>query len=214
MTSEERKCAARISYVILDSFPKMLQELSLKGMKPHRLHQQYINNPRDLVKKLRLTDEEKDMISKLSTEQTFQTCDLSLLYKVIRNFNLVPVPANGWGKKVFGLRSTGDAVEGLRRIRNNLMHRPNAKYDKRKELRVFNESLDIARFIDGYLKKTTDTFEDEILSHQSWDPEKEIREKYICALEKLLELEGMISLQIFIRVVDFFLNTGMVCLSF
>lgn len=94
MISEDRKCAALISYLIFDSFSKILQELSLKGMKPHRLHQQYINNPRDLVKILRLTDEEKDMISKLSTDQTFQTCDLSLLDKVICNFNLVPVLAN------------------------------------------------------------------------------------------------------------------------
>ncbi|XP_052071752.1 uncharacterized protein LOC127710064 isoform X2 [Mytilus californianus] len=191
LEKEERACAARISYLMLDTFPKILQEFALSAISPKQLNRLYDINRTEIDKSLMLSDEQKEVMSNLSAEQTFQTCDLSLLYKLIRHFKLVRIPTKGWGKEVSNIFNAGDVIEKLRRIRNSIIHRSNAKYGKRKEDRVFYEVLNLARFVDRELSKTTNKFEDEVSELQLWDPESSIREKYILALEKILELEEL-----------------------
>lgn len=141
LEKEERISAARISYLMLDTFPKFLQALAISAISQKQLHELYGNNTTEINRKLGLSADEKKVMLNLSKEQTFETCDLSLLYKLICHFQLVKTPTKGWGKEVCNVSNAGDVVERLRRIRNNIIHRSNAKYGKRKEGRVFFEVL-------------------------------------------------------------------------
>ncbi|VDI62981.1 Hypothetical predicted protein [Mytilus galloprovincialis] len=189
----EKKRSSRIALLILETYPKIIKGslAALGAMSPQQLKRLYLNGEKKLNKMLHLTANEKTTLKNLSETNGYDTCDFSLLYKLIRHFDLLESPNNGWTKKVTGINNIGDVVESLRRMRNDTIHRANITFDEDEENKIFHKSLNIARITDRLLKRTTDTFEEDVKLLRSWDPEHITRDKYIKALEKITELKKL-----------------------
>lgn len=188
----EKTRSSRIALLILETYPKIIKGslTVLNAMSPQQLQRLYLNGEKKLNKSLRLSTEEKKTLKNLSQTNGYETCDFTLLYKLIRHFDLLESPINGWTKKVSGLNNIGDIVESLRKLRNNTIHRSNITFEEHEEKAIFHKSLNIARTADKILNRTIETFEDEVDMLRSWDPEQKLRDKYIKALEKITELKS------------------------
>lgn len=72
----------------------------------------------------------------------FINCDTSFLYKLIRNYDLIPRPTQGCSEEATVIKNSGDVVEKLRELRNLVVHRPQVKFAK-KEVRNMQEGMRI-----------------------------------------------------------------------
>ncbi|XP_052064162.1 uncharacterized protein LOC127704251 isoform X2 [Mytilus californianus] len=188
---EEQERHASALMIAIDIYPKMMKEMLYNKYKSpssvivvYQLIQNVIDDENDpLVKQL--TALEKSIVKSINMDG-FAKCDISLLYRLIRYFKLLPAPSRGWGAKpsIKEIRE-GDDVERMKRYRNDLVHRPKGGLSESEKTDIFTESINIAKRLDS--RSPTHDFESKVRATKYVT-----QEKYVTALEQCAENRGLL----------------------
>ncbi|CAC5381174.1 unnamed protein product [Mytilus coruscus] len=175
---------ARIGHAAQQLFPDILQELITIKEPPQRLFHD-ININKYLSKKLR--PDEWSMINDVMTKG-YANFDIPLIYKLVRNLNLVPWPTKGWDHPTAPCLTEvtpGDDLERIRRFRNGILHRGNAQVTDTELSQHFTEFKDIAGRLETYMGKQTGEFVDKLVDLETCCMDEETSNVYISRLESL-----------------------------
>lgn len=182
--SNDKEGHASAVLVVLDIFPQIMREM-IANKWPPTIVLQLIKNEKTFLNNA--TQLQQKMILKLESDG-YNVLDISCLYIVIRNFNLLPRPEQGWGKKPNPEdQSEGDDVERMKRHRNDIIHRPKGGLTEPERNIFFQESIEIAKRMDKRIGSPKNGFESKIEEKKS---NNFTRQKYIEALEKCAEYQG------------------------
>ncbi|CAG2235060.1 unnamed protein product [Mytilus edulis] len=119
---------ARLGHAAQHELPNLLRELLVIKEPPHLLDG-HVHANKYLLRNLR--SHEWAIIKSVQTH-LYNNVDVPLMYKIIRNLNLVPRPTRGWDSQIDPMASEitiGDDIERIRRSRNEIVHRGNTKVD-------------------------------------------------------------------------------------
>ena len=171
--------------VVLEFYPQMAIQMIHK-CSPKMVFMMVQNDPNNKFM-ISLNDSEKNLIPTLNTDG-FNKLDMSLLYKLIRRFNLVPEPSEKWGNRPSAKNiNQGDDIERMRNNRNDLVHRPTGGLSEEERDTFFDESIQIACRVDKFIGESTSSFGTGIRNAQIY---RITQEQHIQALEKCAELQG------------------------
>ncbi|CAC5423148.1 unnamed protein product [Mytilus coruscus] len=143
---------ARLGHAVQDELQNLLRELLVFKEPPHLLDG-HVHANQYLSKNLR--PHEWAVIQGVQTN-LYNNVDVSLMYKIIRNLNLVPPPTRGWDNQIHPMVSEitiGDDIERIRHRRNEIVHRGNTKVDNSELANYFLLFKDIAGRFEMYLCK-------------------------------------------------------------
>ena len=179
----ERHASALI--VALEFYPQMAIQIIHK-CSPNMVFTM-VQNESDNKFMKSLNKAEKKLIPTLNTDG-FNKLDISLLYKLIRRFNLVSEPSKKWGNRPSASDiNQGDDIERMRNNRNDLVHRPTGGLSEEERDTFFKESIEIACRVGNFIGKSTSSFETGIRNAKIY---RITQEQHIQALEKCAELQG------------------------
>jgi hypothetical protein len=143
---------ARLAHASQNLIPKLLQQLLLFYEPTNKIENDCSNNSY-LSDKLNAT--ERDTICKANTDG-YVNFDVPLIYKLLRNLNLIPPPTRGWGPQG-GPKLTettiGDDLERFRTSRNEILHRRNTNVSDRELTEYFTQFKGIAQRLELVLNK-------------------------------------------------------------
>lgn len=177
---------ARIGQAVQQLFPEILQELITIVEPPQRLSYD-VNKNKYLPKNLR--PDEWLMINNVVTKG-YANFDISLIYKLIRNLNLVnvPQPTQGWNHSTAPCPTEvtlGDDLERIRRFRNEKLHKGNAQVTDTELSQYFTEFKNIAGRLEIYLGKRSGEFVDKFDDLEICCMDEKTSEIYIKRIERL-----------------------------
>lgn len=115
--------------------------------------------------------------------------DVPMIYKLVRNLNLVPKPTRGWDYKNPPQQSeitAGDDVERIRRVRNEIFHRGNSSVPATELAQYFNMFRDIAGRLEIYLGKSVGDFVNNFNVFENRCMDEETEKTYIKWLDDLV----------------------------
>lgn len=176
---ENRELYSRVSLVITDTFPNILRYVIRSLIPASRLYQLCLPHLKSFS-----PDQEKNL-QDLDLLNSYESLDITLVYRLIRQFQLLPSPTNGWGtypdkkdKKIC------DDVERIRYYRNQLAHRSNTNIEKKEFEDYFDNFCDIGHRIDlNFFQKTN--YEETIILQKTCRMDKQMQIKYENALKEL-----------------------------
>lgn len=187
-TSSERTNFTRLGLVSQNELPNIFRKLLLIKEPPHLL-EAHLNYHTYLSKHLKA--HEWNVIKTVKTNQ-YLDFDISLMYKLIRNLNLVPKPTQGWGNTIppsSAEITEGDDVERIRRMRNDIVH-SEKKYVTDAELAdQFSILKNIANRLEISLKISNREFVSKIENAETCCINTDLEQIYISRLGELSEKE-------------------------
>ena len=170
--------------VVLEFYPQMAIQMIHKWP-PNIVLMMIQNDPNNKFMKS-LNKAEKKLIQTLDTDG-YNKLDMSLLYKLIRHFNLVAEPSKKWGNRPLATNiNQGDDMERMRNNRNDLVHRPKGGLSEEERNKFFHESIEIACRVDNFIGQSTSSFETRIRNAKIYSNTPEQNRQ---ALEKCVELQ-------------------------
>ncbi|XP_052075418.1 uncharacterized protein LOC127712852 [Mytilus californianus] len=175
---------ARIGHAVQQLFPDILQELITIKEPPQRLSHD-VNLNKYLSKILR--SDELLLISNVMING-YTGFDIPLIYKLVRNLNLVPPPIQGWDHSTAPCPTEvtpGDDFERIRRFRNETLHRGNAQVSDTELSQHFTQFKDIAGRLETYIGKQTGEFVDKFIYLETCCMDEETSNMYIERLDRL-----------------------------
>ncbi|CAC5371899.1 unnamed protein product [Mytilus coruscus] len=179
----------RICIVIQTELPNILRELLLVK-EPSALLDGHIRSNSYLSKQLRAF--EWKVINTVRTKQ-YADFDVALMYKIIRNLNLVPPPTQGWDSQIppTSTETTiGDDVERIRRSRNDIVHNVNTNISDVELNNRFSLFIDITSRLEVYLNKLNNReYVSKIENVETCCIDPETEQLYLRQLEDLVEKE-------------------------
>ena len=170
--------------VTLEFYPQMAIQIIHK-CSPNMVFTMVQNDPNNKFMKS-LNKAEKNVIPTLNTDG-FNKLDISLLYKLIRRFNLVSEPSKKWGNKPSATDiNQGDDIERMKNNRNDLVHQPKGGLSEEERDTFFKESIEIACRVDNFIGESTSSFETGIRNAKI---HRITQEQYRQTQEKCAELQ-------------------------
>ncbi|CAG2216033.1 unnamed protein product [Mytilus edulis] len=132
--------------------------------------------------------EQQRIIKELQYSNTYDSLDVTLIYQLLRQLSLIPVPTKGWGKLPDKVDiNLGDDVERIRCFRNNLAHRSDTKIETNEFNEYFNEFRSIGHRMDLNFSQTTN-YEQEIVGYRTCGMDTAMQAKYENAM---MEIENI-----------------------
>ncbi|CAG2189719.1 unnamed protein product [Mytilus edulis] len=131
------------------------------------------------------SSEQKIVLTDLPSSNLYDSMDITLIYKILREFSLIGPPTKGWGsnpeKEDMKL---ADDVERIRRYRNQLAHRCSIAIEKDEFDDYFDSFRDIGNRIDlMFFHKTN--YERVIIANKTCSMDMQMQTKYKNALKQL-----------------------------
>lgn len=152
---------AKIAIVILTVFPDILKDIVESTISPQQLYGKYISIEKNL------TYQELVRLKEMQRSNSFDTLNTTLLYKIIRQFSLVPIPAGRWGrfpsKEDIGI---SDDVERMRCLRNEFVHRRCSAIQNSELYWYGSQCCAIGQRVDSYFSQQT-CYEQKITSYMT-----------------------------------------------
>ena len=179
---------ARLGLASQNELQKILRELLLIKEPPHLL-EAHLNNNSYLSRNLKA--HEWNIISTVRTNQ-YDEFDVPLMYKIIRNLNLVPSPTQGWDSPTppFSTEITeGDDIERIRRIRNEFVHRGNTNVQDPELSNYFSVFKDLASRLEISLMLSNREFVSKMENAETCCIDNAAQQLYIRRLKELSENE-------------------------
>ncbi|CAC5397291.1 unnamed protein product [Mytilus coruscus] len=177
---------ARIGHAAQQVFPDILQDIIAMEEPQHRLYGDVTSN-RFLNRNLRA--DEWTMINNVSANG-YVNFDIPLIYKLVRNLNLVPPPSKGWDFHIPPAATEilpGDDIERIRRTRNEILHRGNAQVSDTILTDYFTSFKDIATRLEAYLGKPKGEFEQKFQNLENCCMDEDTEKTYLERLTILRE---------------------------
>ncbi|CAG2197445.1 unnamed protein product [Mytilus edulis] len=133
----------------------------------------------------------------------FTKIDVTLIYKIVKFFNLIPSPSRNWGAKpLVHEKEVGDDIERIRLTRNDLVHRIDCEVTDTELNAFFDEFIELGRRIDVYLGKPRDAgFEKHIAYYKTCPIDEYLEERYTKALQEIACLKEKARLRINEKVI-------------
>ncbi|CAG2189679.1 unnamed protein product [Mytilus edulis] len=205
MICQDEKITVIICSIVIDLKTEAISDLLCHGTFPKILRNSIPTNitPKLICtlcenSKCSLNASEKLQITTLKTSYSYDSCDASFLYKLIRNSNCLQPPTQGWGKiPTKKDTSLSDDIERIHMLRNKLAHRHNTRVDQNEFETYFMEFHKITqRISEDYEKELTS------IETSSLDPNRQNDlTKALMALEDV-KGEETIQIQIELTTVD------------
>lgn len=151
MTSRNGIRSAKCIMVIMKVFPMIMQALMAHiGIDAKHLYTIIMLN---VPFRKRINKSERNMVETLQTDE-YTKINVSLSYKIIVNFLLIPSPSRQWGANPLDTEiGIGDDIERIRQEWNRFFQRV---YDNTSEVMFVNffvTFIDVGKRIDAYLNK-------------------------------------------------------------
>ncbi|CAG2242913.1 unnamed protein product [Mytilus edulis] len=184
---------ARLGLATQNELPNILREL-LFIKEPPRLLEAHLNNNSYLSRNLRAY--EWNIIRTVCSNQ-YNEFDVPLMYKIIRNLNLVPRPTQGWDNQTPPSSTEitiGDDIERIRRIRNEIVHRGNTKVKDPELANYFSFFKDIARRLEVALMLTNREFVSKMENAETCCIDEDTERHYIKRLRELEKYETALAI--------------------
>lgn len=184
---------ARLGVATQNELPNILREL-IFIKEPPQLLEAHLNNNSYLSRNLRAY--EWNIIRTVCTNQ-YNEFDVPLMYKIIRNLNLVPRPTQGWDNQTPPSSTEitiGDDIERIRRIRNEIVHRGNTNVHDHELANYFSFFKDIARRLEVALMLTNREFVSKIENAETCCIDEDTERHYIKRLRKLEKYETALAI--------------------
>ncbi|VDI46998.1 Hypothetical predicted protein [Mytilus galloprovincialis] len=178
----------RLFIVSQTELPNILRELLLAKESPAFLDG-HIRNNTYLSNTLRAF--ELGVIATVRTKQ-YADFDVALMYKIIRNLNVVLPPTRGWANLIppTSTETTiGDDVERIRQIRNDIVHSGNTNITDLELENRFSLFIEIARRLELYLNKRNREYVSRIENVKTCCIDPDTEELYLRQLEDLVDRE-------------------------
>lgn len=194
-TASDRANFIRLCLVSQNELPNIFRELLLIKEPPHLL-EVHINNNRYLNKNLKA--HEWTVISTVRTNK-YHEFDVSLMYKIIRNLNLVPGPTQGWDNQTPPSTTeitVGDDVERIRRMRNEIVHSGNTNVTDAELTHYFSVFKDIANRLETSLGMSKREFVSKIEIAETCCIDKDSEQRYLIRLRELAEKEKISAISV------------------
>ncbi|XP_076084854.1 uncharacterized protein LOC143055583 isoform X2 [Mytilus galloprovincialis] len=150
-TSDDNMRCAQCTYVVLNIFPKMLQDLLADTKEtPQSLYRKVMKNNNF---RIRLNPSEMNTLQTMATDG-YTKLDVSFMYKIIKFFKLIDPPTRNWGANPLAHETElGDDIERIRRARNHLVHKFDANISEKSFIEFFENITIVSRRLDTHLKK-------------------------------------------------------------
>lgn len=174
--------------VLFDIHPSMLHDMIVNKCSPIILDGKIQNAGKNFMNNLNKT--EQTIVRSIKTEG-YSKMDGSLFYKLIRRFELVIMPSEGWGKqpKPHAINQ-GDNVERLRYLRNSVFHRTQSAMTPTESKSFFEGFRQCAERLDRYMQRSTNVFTDKITKVQSTTVNDAASRIYHDQFENTLQMTG------------------------
>lgn len=177
--SEKRERFSRLSIPIIETFPNILRDVIEKSMSAKLLYQKYAPVLKTFY------PEQQEKIKELQHSNSYGSLDVTLIYYLLKRFELIPPPQKGWGRRPDKVDiQLGDDVERIRYYRNELAHRCDSNVDEKKFNEYFDEFRDIGYRMDQIFLKTTN-YEQEIIGSRTCGIDTAMEAKYENAMKKI-----------------------------
>ncbi|CAG2188639.1 unnamed protein product [Mytilus edulis] len=177
---------ARIGHAAQQVFPDILQDIIAIKEQRNILYSDVTSN-RYLNRNLRA--DEWSMINNVRTNG-YVNFDIPLIYKLVRNLNLVPPPSQRWDFHIPPAANEilpGDDIERIRRTRNEILHRGNAQVPDSILTDYFTSFKEIAVRLETYLGKPKGEFVQKFLILENCCMDEETEKTYLERLTILRE---------------------------
>lgn len=175
LTDDERNHLAHIALLVFDITPKAMRKIvnscnrASKSNFIREEYNEYMTGQNNRTERKNfydgLRETEREMLSNL--ESGFVNCDISFLYRLIKQYGLVERPTNGWSRPMEDLITKGDMVESLKLIRNEFVHRPHGIFSVQETVcfahNMFNTLRAVSDLVDEQKKLIR-----ECRSHIEW----------------------------------------------
>ncbi|CAC5407291.1 unnamed protein product [Mytilus coruscus] len=133
--------------------------------------------------------DQKTCLSDLKSLNSYDSFDISLIYKLLRQFSLVPPPTNGSGNAPNKIDTKlSDDIERIRHFRNHLAHRCSLNITKEEFDNYFDQSRDIGKRMDLYFFQNTN-YEYKIIGHKTCRMDTQMQTQYNNTLQELENLK-------------------------
>ena len=181
---------ARCSLVVLQVFPKILQDLMKdSGIPSQKLYNKIIKS-KEFRKKL--NSEEMNTIQTLVSDG-YDKLDVTLIYKIVKYFKIfIPSPSRQWGSNPLSNETEiGDDVERIRRARNHLLHSIKADITEQEMNDFFDRFTEVGNRVDKYLNNQYEGgFEQKIKNFQTQPLTEETAKENLKDLQAIENLKG------------------------
>ncbi|XP_052065878.1 uncharacterized protein LOC127705591 [Mytilus californianus] len=177
--SENRERFSRISLVIIDILTNILRDILRSKIPPTELYQKcmpYLNY---------FNLDQQTRLHELQLPNTYESFDISLIYKLLRQFLLIPPPTKGWGN-VPDTTDTNLAadVERIRCYRNQMVYRCSTNIEQDAFEFYFDQFRDIGHRMDLIFFNKRN-YEGTIDRYKTCRMDDQMQIKYENALKKL-----------------------------
>ncbi|CAC5424501.1 unnamed protein product [Mytilus coruscus] len=183
---------ARLGLATQNELPYILRKL-LCIKEPPNLLEAHLNNNSYLSRNLKAY--EWNIIRTVRTNQ-YDEFDVPLMYKIIRNLNLVPSPTQGWDNQTPPLATeitVGDDIERIRFIRNEIVHRGNTNVQDTELANYFSIFKDLASRLEVTLMLLNREFVSRIENVETCCIDNDAQQLYIRRLKALAENETQLA---------------------
>lgn len=179
---------SRLSIASQIELPNILRELLFTKEPPNLLEGHLRNNPY-LSKNLKAYEW---LVIRTVHKNQYNEFDVSLMYKIIRNLNLITKPTQGWDNQTppSATETTeGDDVERIRQMRNTFSHRGNGNITDAELAHNFSIFKDIANRFETFLPNSKTKFVSKIENLETCCIDKDTEQMYLNQLRELAEKE-------------------------
>ncbi|CAC5413888.1 unnamed protein product [Mytilus coruscus] len=177
--SEKRERYSRLSIPIIETFPNILRDVIRTIMPAKLLYQKCVPVLKTFY------PEQQTNIKELQYSNTYGSLDVTLIYRLLRQFSLIPSPTKGWGRLPDKVDiNLGDDVERIRWYRNKLVHRSDTKIEKNEFNEYFNEFRGIGYRMDLNFSQTTN-YEEQIIGYRTCGVDTAMQAKFKNAMKEI-----------------------------
>lgn len=181
--SEKRERYSRLALAIIETFPDILRDVIRSNISGSQLYLQcipYLN---------KFTSEQQLKLMELQYSNTYNSLDVTLIYRLLRQFSLIQPPTKGWGSIPDDVNTKlGDDVERIRYLRNQIAHRSDTNIDARVFDDYFDKFQNIGCRMDLLFFYKTN-YEQRIIGHRTRRLDTEMLTKYENALKELENIQ-------------------------
>lgn len=172
-----------MSLAINDTFPNIFRDIIRSIISPRKLYQMCIQHLHSF------STDQNTCLHKIQSSNSYDSLDISLIYKLLRQFSLVPSPTKGWGNIPDKVDiQLSDDIERIRLCRNQLAHRCSTNITKVEFDNYFDQFRDIGHRIDlNFFQKTN--YEYKINGYKTCRMDTQMETKYINTLKELENLK-------------------------
>ncbi|VDI64987.1 Hypothetical predicted protein [Mytilus galloprovincialis] len=179
--SEKRERCSRLAMAVIDTFPNVLRDIIRSNISASDL---YLCCTRFIYT---LNPEQQANLRQLQYSNTYSSLDVTLIYKLLRQFNLIST--QGWGAVPDKANTKlADDIERIRFHRNQIAHRCDTNIDTNLFDDYFDKFQEIARRMDLIFFQKTN-YEQQIIGHRTRRIDTKLQKKYENAMKEIENIQ-------------------------